>query len=162
MRVYKRINDVFEVELPDCKRYFQFLQIDTSWLYGDVIAIFSNKYDISESPDVNDIVKGPVEYYCHTSVNCGVKLGMWKKYGNAPSYTDMSAIYFRNFTESLFEGKGHWHIWRVNEKLQSFDKIPEQFRDSYVTYLFSPYSVDHKIRYGKFPGQNVLDSFLQG
>lgn len=28
MRVYKRINDVYEVELPDCKKYFQFLQSD--------------------------------------------------------------------------------------------------------------------------------------
>ena len=29
MRVYKRINDVYEVELQDCKKYFQFLQSDS-------------------------------------------------------------------------------------------------------------------------------------
>ncbi len=30
MRVYKRINDIFEVKLPDCKRYFQYLQSDAT------------------------------------------------------------------------------------------------------------------------------------
>ena len=45
MRVYKRINDVYEVELPDCKKYFQFLQSDSALLGGDVIAIFNEKYD---------------------------------------------------------------------------------------------------------------------
>ena len=44
MRVYKRINDVYEVELPDCKKYFQFLQSDSALLGGDVIAIFNEKY----------------------------------------------------------------------------------------------------------------------
>ena len=49
MRVYKRINDVYEVELPDCKKYFQFLQSDSALLGGDVIAIFNEKYDISNN-----------------------------------------------------------------------------------------------------------------
>ena len=60
MRVYKRINDVYEVELPDCKKYFQFLQSDSALLGGDVIAIFNEKYDKHQSPDVGDIVKGSV------------------------------------------------------------------------------------------------------
>lgn len=44
MRVYKRINDVYEVELPDCKKYFQFLQSDSALSGGEVIAIFNEKY----------------------------------------------------------------------------------------------------------------------
>lgn len=157
MRVYKRINDVYEVELPDCKKYFQFLQSDISWFGGNVIAIFSNRYDKSELPDINDIVKAPVEYYCHTNINFGVELGLWKKYGNAPSCTDLSKIYFRNYVDE----KSCWHIWRVNDELQSFYEIPFQFRDSYVTYLFNPNCVYHKIRYGKFLGEDVLDSFIK-
>ena len=76
MRVYKRINDVYEVELPDCKKYFQFLQSDSALLGGDVIAIFNEKYDKYQSPDVGDIVKGSVGYCCHTTINLGVKEGL--------------------------------------------------------------------------------------
>ena len=85
MRVYKRINDVYEVELPDCKKYFQFLQSDSALLGGDVIVIFNEKYDKHQSPDVGDIVKGSVAYCCHTTINLGVKEGLWKKYGNTPT-----------------------------------------------------------------------------
>ena len=56
MRVYKRINDVYEVELPDCKKYFQFLQSDSALLGGDVIAIFNEKYHVCP-------VKVPDDYY---------------------------------------------------------------------------------------------------
>ena len=50
MRVYKRINDVYEVELPDCKKHFQFLQSDSALLGGDVIAIFNEKYEHVNDP----------------------------------------------------------------------------------------------------------------
>lgn len=157
MRVYKRINDIFEVDLPDCKRYFQYLQSDSSLLGGNVIAIFENKYDTTESPSIDDIAKGPVEYYCHTNINYGVELGLWKKYGNAPACSDLSDIYFRNYVDE----KKCWHIWRANEELQSFAEIPDQFRDSYITYLFPPKCVYHKFVYGKFLGQDVLSSFTK-
>ena len=157
MRVYKRINDIYEVELPDCKRYFQFLQSDSSLLGGNVIAIFENKYDTTESPSIDDIAKGPVEYYCHTNINLGVELGLWKKYGNAPACSDLSDIYFKNYVDE----KKCWHIWRANEELQSFAEIPDQFRDSYITYLFPPKCVYHKFVYGKFLGQDVLSSFTK-
>ena len=161
MRVYKRINDIFEVELPDCKRYFQYLQSDATWLGGNVIAIFENKYDKSESPDKNEIAKGPVEYYCHTNINFGVELGLWKKYGNAPAYSDLSDIYFRNYIDEEWIGLKCWRVWRVNEEFMSFDELPDQFRDSYSTYLFSPKSVYHKIKYGRCLGQDVLSSFTK-
>ena len=123
MRVYKRINDIFEVELPDCKRYFQYLQSDATWLGGNVIAIFENKY--------------------------------------APAYSDLSDIYFRNYIDEEWIGLKCWRVWRVNEEFMSFDELPDQFRDSYSTYLFSPKSVYHKIKYGRFLGQDVLSSFTK-
>lgn len=154
MRAYKRINDVFEVELPDCKRYFQYLQSDSTWLEGNVIAIFENKYDKSELPPIDDIVRGPVEYYCHTNINLGVKFGLWKKYGNAPACSDLSDIYFRNYIDEELIGLKCWRVWRVNEAFMCFDELPSRFKDSYSTYLFSPYSVYKKFRYGKFTGKD--------
>lgn len=161
MRVYKRINYIFEVELPDCKRYFQYLLSDSTWLGGNVIAIFENKYDKSESPDKNEIVTGPVEYYCHTNINFGMELGLWKKYGNAPACSDLSDIYFRNYIDEEWIGLKCWRVWRVNEEFISFDELPVRFKDSYSTDLFSPKNVYHKIKYGRFLGQDVLSSFTK-
>lgn len=157
MRVCKRINDIYEVELPECKRYFQFLQSDSSFLGGNVIAIFNKKYAKSELPDIGDIARGTVECYCHTNINYGVELGLWKKYGNTPACVDLSNIYFRNYVDE----RNCWHIWRVNEELRSYEEVPDQFRDSYITYLFPPKCVYHKIRYGEFLGQDVLSSFTK-
>ncbi len=157
MRVYKRINDIYEVELPDCKRYFQFLGSDSSLLGGNVIAIFRDRHDKSASPEVNDIIKGPVEYYSHTNINYGVELGLWKKYGNAPACNDLSRIYFRNYVDE----RNIWHIWRANEKLLSFAKVPYKFRKAYITYLFPPHCVCHKFMYGRFLGEDVLSSFTK-
>ena len=147
--------------MPDCKRYFQFLQSDSSLLGGNVITIFNNKYDTTESPSLDDIAKGAVEYYCHTNINFGVELGLWKKYGNAPAHLDLSDIYFRNYIDEEWIGLKCWRVWRVNEEFMSFDELPDQFRDSYSTYLFSPKSVYHKIKYGRFLGQDVLSSFTK-
>ncbi len=148
MRVYKRINDIYEVELPDCKRYFQFLGSDSSLLGGNVIAIFRDRHDKSASPEVNDIIKGPVEYYCHTTINYGVELGLWKKYDNAPACNDLSRIYFCNcFDLAIIQ---RWYVWKINEKQLSFSRLPYRFRNAYITCLFSPTDVYHKIQYGKF------------
>lgn len=154
-RAYKRINDVFEVELPDCKRYFQYLQSDLAWLGGNVIAIFKNKYDKSESPDLDDIVKGPVEYYTHTNVTFGINLGLWTRCGNALACSDLSDIYFRNYIDDEWIGLKCWRVWRVNDKgFMCFDELPERYKDAYTTLLFSPYSVYEKFRYGKFTGKD--------
>lgn len=155
MRVYKRINDVYEVELPDCKKYFQFLQSDSALLGGDVIAIFNEKYDKHLSPDVGDIIKGSVEYCCHTTINLGVKEGLWKKYGNTPTNIELSNIYFRNYVDEPCIKKRCWHIWQVNGAIHSFDEIPDYVVNSYVTYLFPPQSVYHKIMYGCFIGEEL-------
>ncbi|MDE6872081.1 MAG: hypothetical protein K2J62_08200 [Bacteroidales bacterium] len=154
MRVYKRINDIYEVELPDCKRYFQFLQSDSSMLGGNVIAIFNNKYDKFESPSLDDIAKGAVEYYCHTNINLGVKLGLWKKYGNAPACSDLSDIYFKNYVDEELIGLKCWRVWRVNEEFMFFNELPARFKHSYSTLLFSPKSVYHKLKYGNFLGRD--------
>lgn len=151
MRAYKRINDIFEVELPECKRYFQYLQSDASLLGGNVIAIFEKKYDKSESPAKEDIVIGPVEYYCHTNINFGVELGLWRKYGNAPACSDINEIFFRNYVDESIVGVQCWHVWKINQRLLSYKKLPRRFSNAYITYPFSPDSVYHKIRYGSFP-----------
>lgn len=150
MRVNKRINDIFEVELPDCKRYFQYLQSDSTWLGGSVIAIFENKYGKTELPDKKELVKGPVEYFCHANINFGVELGLWKKYGNAPACSNLSDVYFRNYVDEELIGLKCWRVWRANEEFMSFDELPERFKSSYITYLFPPDCIYHKLRYGKF------------
>ena len=155
MRTYKRINDIYEVQLADCKKYFQFVQTDSSLLGGDIIVIYSRKYDKNESPTIEDIVKDTIEYCCHTNVSRGIKEGLWRKYGNGPTYIDLSNIYFRNYINEPCLGIQRWHIWKANEELMCFDKIPEQYAYSYITYLFPVESVYHKIAFGKFIGEDL-------
>ena len=153
MRTYKRKNDIYEVQLADCKKYFQFIQTDSSLLGGDIIVIYSRKYDKNESPIIEDIVKDTIEYCCHTFINLGVKEGLWKKYGNTPTNIELSNIYFRNYIDEPIIRKRCWHIWQVNGAIHSFDEIPDYVVNSYVTYLFPPQSVYHKIMYGRFLGE---------
>ena len=114
MRTYKRINDIYEVQLADCKKYFQFVQTDSSLLGGDIIVIYSRKYDKNESPIIEDIVKDTIEYCCHTCVSRGIKEGLWRKYGNGPIYIDLSNTYFRNYVNEPCLGIQGWHIWKAN------------------------------------------------
>ena len=87
--------------------------------------------------------------------NLGVKEGLWKKYGNTPANIELSSIYFRNYVDEPCIGERCWHIWQVNGAILSFDEIPDYVVNSYVTYLFPPKSVYHKMMYGCFIGEEL-------
>ena len=89
------------------------------------------------------------------TINLGVKEGLWKKYGNTPTNIELSNIYFRNFVDAPCIGERCWHIWQVNGAILSFDEIPDYVVNSYVTYLFPPESVYHKMMYGCFTGEEL-------
>ena len=96
-RVYTKKGDVFFAKLAEeTKKYFQYIANDRNQLGSDVIRVFSKVYNLHDDPELNQVVKGVVEFYAHCSVNRGVKLGFWEKVGNINDKGDLNQVLFRS------------------------------------------------------------------
>jgi hypothetical protein len=117
-------------------RYLQLVAIDRANLSSDVIVVFKPK-DI-KSDDLEEITSRPIEFYTHTTVSAGVRLGMWEKVGKAEVKIDPKALsfgYYRdqwhinlmkkvaksNGSERLYPPfeKPYWDIWDLTEEKYS-------------------------------------------
>ena len=80
-RIITRIGDVFEVQLDNCKKYFQYIANDMTQLNSSVIRAFVEEYPLGYTPILENITAGKVDFYAHTvlldgvfSRICGIKL----------------------------------------------------------------------------------------
>jgi hypothetical protein len=166
MRTYKRKNDIYEVQLADCKKYFQFIQTDSSLFGGDIIVIYSRKYDKSESPIIEDIVNGTIEYCCHTNVSRGIKEGLWRKYGNGPTYIDLSNIYLGITSMNRVSEYSAGTFGKQMKNLCVLIKFPSSMRTHILHIYFQLKAFIIKLHlenllektYGKFPFHGHLSS----
>jgi len=69
-------------------------------LNSSVIRAFREKYPLGSSLDFNDIINGEIEFYAHTSLRLGVKMGLWEKAGNSPDTGPTGHILFRDDEDS--------------------------------------------------------------
>lgn len=142
------------VQLPENRRFFQYLQSDSSLLGGNVIAIFSKKYGKDETPDINDVVSDSVEYICHTVINHGVELGLWTKYGNVQTNVQLDKVYFKDYVDRPWGGGAFWQVWQVDGDDIRFKELPTIYESAYRSVLFTPDCVYIKCLTGKFLGED--------
>jgi len=111
--------DVFEVPLENnTKGYFQFIMLDLTQLNSEVIKVFKKRYEASESPNLEDVVKDEVQCYAHMVIKFGVKMNLWNKVGNVGLEPNIEAPYFRgsnDYGNSEIKVSKSWYVWRANE-----------------------------------------------
>lgn len=57
-RIITRIGDVFEVQLDNCKKYFQYIANDMTQLNSSVIRAFVEEYPLDYSPNLRKYYRG--------------------------------------------------------------------------------------------------------
>ena len=79
-RIITRIGDVFEVQLDNCKKYFQYIANDMTQLNSSVIRTFVEEYPLDYSPILENITAGKLIFMHIQSSDgvfsriCGIKL----------------------------------------------------------------------------------------
>lgn len=79
-RIITRIGDVFEVQLDNCKKYFQYIANDMTQLNSSVIRTFVEEYLLDYSPILENITAGKLIFMHIQSSDgvfsriCGIKL----------------------------------------------------------------------------------------
>jgi hypothetical protein len=83
-RTIIKLGDIFIVKFEEYQKYFQYVADDMTQLNSRVIRVFKEKYPLGSIQDLMVVAKGEIDFYAHTMVNPGIKLGFWEKAGNVP------------------------------------------------------------------------------
>ena len=156
-----KIGDIFYVEMDENnKKYFQLIAFDLYQLNSDVIRTFEKSYPIDSNPNLSEIVAGNVEFYAHCVTKFGLKMGLWKKYGNIADVGKTDHIIFRGTSdygvktgEQPIKISQNWYVWRLGD-LQTVwvGKLNGENRDSEIGLIMNPYDIIGRIKFGKYPG----------
>lgn len=143
-RVNTKIGEVFRTtEQTGVQKYLQLVYIDPADLNSDVVVVFKN----AKSANIDEIVRGPVEFYMHTTTKQGIKAGFWEKVGSASVVVNIDDLRFKIFRNQEFVDvmrmaaarnpssalkpaylNPYWDVWRLGD--QSFKSVPKDEGDA--------------------------------
>ena len=160
-RVIVKKGYIYKVELEDGTiRYFQYIGKDKSYLNADVICVFKKHYTEGNGDNlsVDTIVNDDIEFYTHTFVSAGVKLGLWSRvFTNSPVIHE-NRIFFRR-TPDIIKIRANqppvvsyrWYVWEMNREERFVGWLRKKYHQYDVGGVYSPYSVVERIKTGKEP-----------
>lgn len=159
-RVITKIGDIFSVQINEKnKKYFQLITLDSTQLNSDVIRAFKTEYPIDVDPDLQEIVKGEVEFYAHCVTKWGVKLGYWEKVGKSDDIGHLDHILFRDTNDyGHTEGdepirvSDDWYVWRIGGKFTDVGKLEGENRLAEIGIVLNPESIVHRMKTGEYTG----------
>lgn len=152
-RVTTKIGDVFSVDLDqNTKKYFQYVANDFTQLNSDVIRAFRKPYPVNASSDLADVVRDEVEFYAHSMVNLGVKMGFWEKVGRASDVGKVGVLFRRSDDYGNPEVKiSHkWYVWRINEEFVHVGKLEGENQKAEIGIVINPQWIVHRMRTGTY------------
>ena len=155
--VTTKIGDVFCVAKDGkYKKYLQYIVSDLTQLNSDVVRTFKELYPIDAEPDMEEVIKGNVDFYAHCITSVGTKKGLWKKVGNIKDVGNTRHILFRNKRDySDSEKQDDWVIWNVNEEMICIGKLDSISKQAYLGVVFQPERIVYKMKMGKSYGVYV-------
>jgi hypothetical protein len=157
-RVQVRIGDVFSVPLDkDTKKYFQYVANDESQLGSDVIRAFGKAYPLDESPALESVVRGNVQFYAHVMIRLGLKMSLWEKVGHAADIGDLNVVfrgtddYGTKLGEEPVRVSANWYVWKVNEEFRDVGWLEGDYRKAFVGLVINPCGILELLRGKKYP-----------
>ncbi|MBX3268371.1 MAG: hypothetical protein KF831_16860 [Acidobacteria bacterium] len=157
-RVVTKIGDIFSVRINEKNRkYFQLIAFDPTQLNSDVIRAFKKEYPIDADPDLEEIVRGEVEFYAHCVTKWGVKLDYWEKVGTSGDVGDLNNILFRR-TEDYGHKEGaapirvsdRWYVWQIGGQFKEVGKLNGEHRIAEIGIVVTPSDVVERMKTGKY------------
>jgi hypothetical protein len=148
------MGDPFVVKLEDSQKYFQYVADDMTQLNSRVIRTFKKKYQAGSDPDLTEIVQGEIDFYAHTSINPGIKMGLWEKAGKAPIYGNIDVIFrqSKDYGENKVAISERWYVWRINEEFQYVGKLKRENRNAEIGTVEPPFGIVYRMKTGMFYG----------
>jgi len=157
-RIVTKVGYVYEVELmPEGKkRYFHFVAIDRTQLGSDVIRVFRETYEKDASPTPEEVVAGETDFYAHTTISLGVKMGLWKKAGHVSEVGPLDILFRdthdcgRAIDEEPVRISSRWYIWRLNEEFQEVGILKGEHRGAEIGVVVSPHNIVARLKCGQY------------
>jgi hypothetical protein len=151
-RVIIKFGDIFVVKFDDYQKYFQYVADDMTQLNSRVIRAFKEKYPVGSVPDLVEIALGEIEFYAHTSIRPGIKLGFWEKAGKAPIIGDVDVIFrdSKDYGENKVAISERWYVWRINEDFRYVGKLQGENRNAEIGLVKAPQEIVERMRIGKY------------
>jgi hypothetical protein len=157
-RVVTRLGDVFAVPLDnDACKCFLYAATDSTQLDSPVIKAFKETYSLGAQLDVDEVVKGEVEFHAHCVVSWGVKMGLWKKIGHVRDAGEVNVL-FRDSDDlgdpgsTIGSYSERWYVWRINQPFEYVGKLEGVNREAEIGVVIAPESIVDRMRTGRYPG----------
>lgn len=151
-RIITKIGDIFVVKLEDGQKYFQYVADDMTQLNSRVIRAFKEKYQAGSVTDLAEVAQGEIDFYAHTSIITGIKLGLWEKTGRAPIYGNIDVIFrqSKDYGENKVVISERWEVWRINEDFRYVGKLKGENRKAEIGSVKAPIDIFERIKTGKY------------
>lgn len=147
-----KIGDIYEVPLKgDQKGYLQYIANDMTQLNSDVIRVFKQRYPVGEKVDLENVLKGEVEFYSHvTGMEFGEKDGSWKKIGQSDDIGDLKLPFFRSTNDTGNTVSNDWYVWHINEPSKYVGRLEGENIKAEIGSALPPAWVVQRMNTGKY------------
>jgi hypothetical protein len=154
-----RIGNIYCVDVGEDKvRYFWDVGTDRTQLNSAVIVVFRCCCPKSTPPDLDKITSDEVDFYCHTMISLGKKLGCWSKAGFRP-VTKSFPMLFRgseDYGNPAVQVSNRWYVWEPNGSFRYVGRLTGINTSAEIGVVKNPVDVVTRIctgAYGHFfPG----------
>lgn len=167
MKIKERISsykgDIFVVKLADGnKRYFQYIATDMTQLNSSVVRVFKKIYPFEYSFKADEIISDEVDFYAHTMINPGQKMGFWEKVGKSTELGDLD-IWFRTYQNDeihtpVMDIRKGWSVWSMNSPMNYVgQKLTDEQEKMPLGIVYNPMAIVNKIKTGKTGSKTIID-----
>lgn len=152
-RIKLVIGDIFEVPLEaNLKGYFQFIAIDENQLRSDVIRVFSRRFLQPDTPDLEELVNGTVDFYSHCVIRVGLKHRLWEKAGRSDDIGPVNVIFrsTKDFGRDWIKVSERWEVWKIGQPRQFVGKLPNSLQQAEYGTVFPPADIIYRMKHGRY------------
>ena len=152
-RILIRIGSVFAVKLDDnSTRYFQYVANDTTQLNSEVISVFKRTYHFGESPDLNDVVAGDIDFFAHVVIRWGVQAKLWEKVGDIARVgkVDISFRDSHDYGDPNVRKSTRWIVWKINTPFIEVGELSIDHQSAEIGIVVTPTDIIDRIKTGKY------------
>ena len=152
-RMSKNIGSIYCIDLDnEYVRYFWYVGIDNTQLNSAIIVVFRSNYSKSEPVDLDEIISDEIDFYCHTFVLVGKRLGFWKKVGFR-KVTRSFYMLFRDtndYGDPKIQTSDQWYIWKPNGPFQMVGRLTGENTKAEIGVVVPADSVVARIKTGSY------------
>lgn len=162
-----RKGEIYATESLTVPRYFQLVDYDATQLTSDVIAVFNSSEELDfntknkKSESVDELMRGDIEFFAHTTVTAGVRRGLWRRvasgepvdYANAlfkdVSYPENGPPETESYEADSYD---EWVVWHVNGPRKKIGSKIGDYPTAELGHIFPPEDIIYRIDHGRYPG----------